>query len=387
LKNFRGFTLIELLAVILILGIIALIAIPIVNNIIKESKRGAFETTAYNVISAIEDACQLQVLQDQAIVTTYTFTDGNVSPPLNIKGKLPTEGTVTVNSVCNTSASLTNGTFTASKDADSDDITITDGDQVVIPIGNNVYANGAIVYFDPVGGTKCAVADYAANAGASTTGNKTGCMKWYTFNDGGAASDTIDMILDHNTTAVVAWNISGNNTAGPTDVLTQLQNDTATWSNTLTVASSNNITQQTNSSANNYVLNYTGYRARLLTADEVATITGNTTWTQANTASTNYFLDSKTSTASPTCTTGDTSNCNYDWLYDRTATDCTTFGCLNNADASMTGNGYWTSSANNLYPAYAWRVLKNALFNHDSISSATEVGVRPVITVSKSVIK
>ena len=188
-------------------------------------------------------------------------------------------------------------------------------------------------------------------------------MKWYTFNDGGAASDAIDMILDHNTTAVVAWNISGNNTAGPTDVLTQLQNDTVTWSNTLTVASSNNIVQQTNSSANTYTLNYTGYKARLITADEVATITANTTWTQADISSTNYFLDTKNTVASPTCTTGDTSNFNYDWLYDRTSTDCTTFGCLNNADASMTGNGYWTSSANNLYPAYAWIILKKALFN------------------------
>ena len=34
----KGFTLIELLAVILILGIIALIAIPTVNNIIGEAK-------------------------------------------------------------------------------------------------------------------------------------------------------------------------------------------------------------------------------------------------------------------------------------------------------------------------------------------------------------
>ena len=45
LINKKAFTLIELLAVILILGIIALIAIPTVNNIINESKKGAFKAS------------------------------------------------------------------------------------------------------------------------------------------------------------------------------------------------------------------------------------------------------------------------------------------------------------------------------------------------------
>ena len=48
----KGFTLIELLAVIIILGIIALITFPIVDNSIKNSKQAALERT----IGSIEEA-------------------------------------------------------------------------------------------------------------------------------------------------------------------------------------------------------------------------------------------------------------------------------------------------------------------------------------------
>ena len=46
MKKKKGFTLIELLAVIVILAIIALIATPIVLNIIKTSRKGAFARSA-----------------------------------------------------------------------------------------------------------------------------------------------------------------------------------------------------------------------------------------------------------------------------------------------------------------------------------------------------
>lgn len=53
----KGFTLIELLAVILILGVIALIAIPIISNIIGDAKINSFKSTANNYVDALYNKC------------------------------------------------------------------------------------------------------------------------------------------------------------------------------------------------------------------------------------------------------------------------------------------------------------------------------------------
>ena len=54
MKNKKGFTLIELLAIIVILAIIAVITVPIILNIIENSKKGAATDSAYGYKDAIE---------------------------------------------------------------------------------------------------------------------------------------------------------------------------------------------------------------------------------------------------------------------------------------------------------------------------------------------
>jgi len=97
-KNEKGFTLIELLAVLVILGIIAAIVIPLIANVINDSRDKAILADASNIISAAKlaqadgkgeenggtitfdkntlDKYLDKVTMDAADQVTYSNTDG-----------------------------------------------------------------------------------------------------------------------------------------------------------------------------------------------------------------------------------------------------------------------------------------------------------------------
>ena len=373
----KGFTLIELLAVIVILAIIALIATPIVLDIIEDSKESSVKRSIELYADAVENSVAKAQLNGQAIPSgKYTTTDGKTLTNGNTTIKVDYDGAKTV---CEVNITTQGEISLKSCKVNGKETEYTYGK--IEDANNKTYTNGEVVYFNVTTGKKCS--DYTE--AQSNIGTKSGCMKFYAFNDDG--KDTVNLILDHNTTAEVAWNktykidsVTIINAKGPKEVLEQLKTDTSSWVGTIT-PENYSIDQSNQSSEAKYTIDYSSYKARLITAQEVATITGNTGWDEKLAASDVYYFDSKSRTESDTCKSGNTSGCKYGWLYDRTSKDCTTWGCLNNSDQKT--SGYWTSTPIASNPYLAWFVDCDSILNGLNVY-ISDYGVRPVITVSKS---
>ena len=351
----KGFTLIELLAVIVILAVIAIIATPAVLNVIEDSKKSAAEASARSIVGAAKTHYMQNIMDNKPnsnvdLSTNTLKYDGEQAK----KGLLSydTNGNVTgkmyISGYCIEVAA--DGTITSTK---------TNESECTIDIPEvTTYTNGTVVYYNPETNTKCTSAE-----AVSTTGTKTGCMRWYTFNDEG--TDTINLLLDHNTTATVAWVTKedyveaggtveeygsvGNTSKGPITALKQLKSDTSTWNKSI--------------------------NPRLIEASEIATITGNS----GLTAGGSYYYFHTNST---TKYTGAAGTNKYAWLFDNTY-NCTTYGC--NVAASGT-HGYWTNTAVSSVSATAFYVFCDGKMNNLNVSHAVNFGVRPVITVLKSII-
>ncbi len=61
----NGFTLIELLAVIIILAVVALIATPIVLNVVDDARKSAAFSETSMIVSGIQNNCAVKEMQNQ----------------------------------------------------------------------------------------------------------------------------------------------------------------------------------------------------------------------------------------------------------------------------------------------------------------------------------
>ena len=321
----KGFTLLEMLAVIVVISILSLIILPNIMGQLADKKEEISKVSQQIILSAAELYANETGNTYQTITINDLVEAGKLEQPI-IDQKTGKEISLTKEISIDVSGNAC--------------IVGIDGcDRITY----KQYKNGEIVYFNPETGKKC-----ASSEAVNTTGTKIGCMKWYAFNDS-EGNATVNVILDHNTTANVAWNSTGNNSEMK-EVKIKLEEDTKDWKNT----------------------------ARLITANEIAKITGNTNW-DANKENQPWFcLDTNQKDTTSYCSKAQGKS-KYTWLFDYT-NDCTNYGC-NVSDSS--NYGYWTSTSYKGNSTHAWHIRRFGYLSYDGVTYAGS-GVRPVITISKS---
>ena len=409
----KGFTLVELLAVIIILSLVLVIAVPSVNKYIKQSKEKAYDAQISTIIEAaqayastnlellpnrenisvkvtlgqlkssglikeevknpnddkyFDDALTIKIKKNkenyiyEVVENTITTRDGEEAPKITLNGSPmvtynlnDTYNDLGVSATDSDGNALTNIVIDKSNLVMSTEgiyqvkYTVTDTKGISSTVYRNVYVikdkyeNGTVIYFNPNSNSVCSKEEASIN-----TSKSNGCMKWYSFLDDGSLY--IKLILDHNTTNKVAWASSGINTNGPVEVKTQLDSDTASWNKSI--------------------------NPRLIEASEVAKITNNTAWTAGGSF---YYFH----TNSTTQYRGAAGTNKYAWLFDNTK-ECTKSGC-NVADSSNVG--YWTNTANPGPYSSAWHVYFEGNLYIGYVANSAGLGVRPVVTISKDILK
>ena len=324
----KGFTLLEMLAVIVVISILSLIILPNITGQLADKKEEISKVSQKIILSAAELYANETGNTYQTITINDLVEAGKLEQPI-IDQKTGKEISLT-------------------KEISIDAL----GNACIVGIDGcdritcKQYKNGEIVYFNPETGKKCD--DYTETN--STTGTNSGCMKWYAFNDNDKSS-TVNVILDHNTTTGVIYNSTGDNSEMK-EVKTRLENGTKDWKNDL--------------------------NPRLIEANEIAKITGHPTFDASKENQEWFYLDSNNQTQ----IADSTNKSKYSWLFDYT-NGCTNYGC-NKTD--LITRGYWTSTPNKSNASEVWVVTNcsNLSVNAAIVNGISTIGIRPVITVSKS---
>ena len=381
MKN-KGFTLIELLAVIVVLAIIALIATPMILNVVEKARKGAAKSSALGYIDAVEKQIMVNQLNENPEIL-----DGEYSLPMDnkykisIKGSKPSSGNMTITKSKVASATMCINNYTVTYNGKTATVgNKCDGTIQVSSGPTKVEAktgetHKGIVYLDPTDLTKTCnetLASQNVNSYGKPTEIKTGCMKWYIFDDSG---DNYTMILDHNTTVRIRWYDNDINVAYEQSNLKAVVDD-------LVTTSSWKVTP------------------RLITAEEVNTIVGGvSTWNVSDYNSWFFFEGTGTKKQSRGTRYDSSNRSKYDWLYNNLYA-CKSeddYGCSIDDNNIYTGygtvkdgktQGYWTSTpiGTARSGSYIWHVTLNGSLS-GYIADNVGDGIRPVITISKSIIK
>lgn len=96
----NGFTLVELLAVIIILGLLALLIVPKVNSIVKKSKVKSYEVSINNLVKSLNSIAidkKANLISFNGCIIDFD-NDNNTCTDLEYSGELPDSGSISVDS-------------------------------------------------------------------------------------------------------------------------------------------------------------------------------------------------------------------------------------------------------------------------------------------------
>lgn len=121
-KNIKGFTLIELLAIIVILAIIAVITVPIILNVIENSKKGSVIDSAYGYKDAVQNHyVSKSVINANNETPTGVKTVSELETDgLEVSGEKPSDGWVQLDKGVVVAYSMKFGDYVVSLDATTD---------------------------------------------------------------------------------------------------------------------------------------------------------------------------------------------------------------------------------------------------------------------------
>ena len=212
----RGFTLVELLAVIIALGIIVGIAVPGITKIMEKSRIKAFEASVKGYIKAADmDNSDRGGLKNYYSIADGIVTEEKTNENIDVQTGTSENGSMEIDNKGKVNGSIYNNRYCA-KIIDSR-INIDE------ECSYTSFDDGDVIYFNPETSSLCTEGE-----AVSTAGTKTGCMKWYAYNDN-KNEYKLKLILDHNTTPYCQWNDTGKIVDGSTILNSKLKNDIQTW--------------------------------------------------------------------------------------------------------------------------------------------------------------
>ena len=362
MKKEKGFTLIELLAVIVILAILMVVAVPKILNVIENSRKSAAESS----IKLVKDAIKTQVTSGSIMGTSFTSNDdgcytfnfddqtsGNAKK-LQLKNKENITGTI----------KYCNGKF-------SDDTLVFNGVEIkeenkkVIckrAEEKTLHTDGTHTFGNRIVTQETLKSGDAFDCDVNGDGEyNSDTERFYYVTD---MNDSTAVLIYYNNiekgkpnnNKLVAYDASRENFHGPRTAIEELPS-TSEWRNVSLTSSVRSIIAQngTNKTEGGTLpsnFSYAGYSARLLTVQEI---------NNACNISVGSF------------TAGELNTCYY--LMENTKY----------SNSSIGNYGYWLENPYSAASIDAWYVNGyNRSVRSYTVSDAEDFGVRPVIEVPKS---